>query len=75
MVLDSGKVSHSLRRDLGPKSFYYEQIFLLLKFNIYNFTFLEKIKKEWISKKRFIPDLALVLSRFKFYNLTSLADC
>ena len=26
-------------------------------------------------KRRFIPDLALVLSRFKFYNLTPLVDC
>ena len=28
----------------------------------------EEIKKEWISNKRFIPDLALVVSRFKFYS-------
>ena len=34
-----------------------------------------EIKKEWISNKRFIPDLELVLSRFKFYNLTPLVDC
>ena len=27
LVLDSGKVSHLLKRDLGHKSFYYEQIF------------------------------------------------
>ena len=26
-------------------------------------------------KWRFIPDLALVLSRFKFFNLTPLVDC
>ena len=35
----------------------------------------EEIKKEWISSRRIIPDLALVLSRFKFYNLTPLVDC
>ena len=42
LVLDSGKVSHYLRRDLGLKSFLYEQIFLLLKFNTYNLYFLER---------------------------------
>ena len=42
LVLDSGKVSHYLRRDLGLKSLEYEQIFLLLKFNTYNLHFLER---------------------------------
>jgi len=27
LVLDSGKYSHYLRRDIGLKSFYYKQIF------------------------------------------------
>lgn len=41
LVLDSGKVSHYLRRDLGPNHFNM-YIFLLLKFNIYNLHFLER---------------------------------
>ena len=36
LVLDSGKVSNYLRRDLEIKPLYYEQIFYFRKFNIYN---------------------------------------
>ena len=41
LILDLGKVSHYLRRDLGLKSFLYEQIILLLKFNTYDLHILE----------------------------------
>ncbi len=42
LVLDSGKVSHYLRRDLGPQIISICTYFLLLKFNIYNLHFLER---------------------------------
>ena len=42
LVLDSGKDSHYLRKDLSLKSFYYEQNFYFLKFNNYKKYFLEK---------------------------------
>ena len=41
LVLDSGKVSHYLKRDLGLKLFYMNR-FLLLKFSTYNLYFLER---------------------------------
>ena len=44
-VLDSGKVSHFLRRDLGIKSFSNEQIFYFKKLIFLIYIFLE-IKKE-----------------------------
>ena len=50
LVLDSGKVNHFLRSDLAP-NYFNMKVFLLLKFNIYNFTFFRKKLKRNESQK------------------------